>query len=283
MNNDVPLTKHGRKLVWHDEFTGKTLNPENWHMQRSMFTENRIYDNGEKHIRIENNNLHMQIHRNGDTYSLPQGLSTKNCMNFKYGYLEMRAKIPYRHSAWPSFWLLGNTPFHNPKLNWHAEVDIFEVFSSVNRISPNLHKWGTHGHTMLPGIENSIVRAYNFENYENLNNEYHTYGFLWDEHEMAFLIDDNCYFKSCIDEKSSFVSQNYPTTEGFHEFLYIILNNEMFTESSKWKPDGSAATPEDPMPIDYWVNWIRLYQNSEKEKIHFKADIEKKQLQNEND
>ena len=272
-NENIPMEKHGRRLIWHDEFTAPQIDWEKWGMIHSMNCKNRIYDNSEKHIRIEDNNLHMQIHRCGDSYSHSEGIATRYNMNFKYGYLEMRAKIPYRHCAWPGFWMLGNTPFHNDNIGWFAEIDIFEVFSNKNRVSPNLHKWGKAGHEMLPGVENNMERAYEFKDYENLNDEYHNYGFLWDEHEMSFWIDDYCYFKSVIDDKASFVSERYPTTEGFHEFMYVILNNDMFTKESEWLPEGFAATPEDPMPIDYRVDWIRLYQNPDTDEIVYADEI----------
>lgn len=273
LNRDIPKIKNGRTLVWHDEFDESTVNADKWSMIRSMNCVGQIYDNSEKHIRIENNNLLMQIHKCGDTFSLCEGLTTKSAMNFKYGYLEMRAKIPYRHCAWPSFWLLGNTCFHNESEKWFAEIDIFEVFSSVDSAGPNLHKWGSGEHEMLPGDENNPYRAYKFENPETLNDEFHIYGFSWDEHEMGFYIDDNCYFKVTIDDSSNFKSELFPTISGFHEPVYILLNNEMFTEKSDWLPEGFAVTPDDPMPIDYYVDWIRLYQNSETDVLILKDEI----------
>ena len=34
----IPIEKHGRQLVWHDEFQGNKMNSEKWHMLRSMYT-----------------------------------------------------------------------------------------------------------------------------------------------------------------------------------------------------------------------------------------------------
>ena len=166
---NIPAEKYGRRLIWHDEFNREKIDEEKWTFFRSMNCENRIYNNDTRHARIENSNLQLQIYREDDgKYSLPEGLATKETMLFKYGYVEMRAKIPFRHCAWPSFWMLGNTPFHNEKIGWFAEIDIFEVFSSENLLIPNLHKWGKAGHEMLTGSENDIVRAYQFKNNKRL-------------------------------------------------------------------------------------------------------------------
>lgn len=274
-SDEIPAEKCGRRLVWHDEFRGNRIDSEKWHMMRSMYTEGRIYDNSEKHIRVENGNLHMQVHQSGETYSLSEGIATKNTMNFKYGYLEMRARLPFRHSAWPSFWTRSNSVFHNEKLGWFAETDILEIFSSDCLVSPNLHIWGLNGHKMLPGEENNMQRAYKFDNPDTLNDEYHVYAFEWDRAEMKFYVDGICYFKTYIDDRSSLISGSYPTTDGFHEPQYVILNNEIFTKESGWAPDGAAATNDDKMPIDYYVDYIRLYQKAEGEYIYLKDEINK--------
>ncbi len=276
---NIPAEKYGRRLIWHDEFNREKIDEEKWTFFRSMNCENRIYNNDTRHARIENSNLQLQIYREDDgKYSLPEGLATKETMLFKYGYVEMRAKIPFRHCAWPSFWMLGNTPFHNEKIGWFAEIDIFEVFSSENLLIPNLHKWGKAGHEMLTGSENDIVRAYQFKNNKTLNDEYHIYGFEWDAHEVKFFVDNECYYHFPIDENSGFTSAVYPDTGGFHEPLYIIINNEMFTKESEWYPCGSAATAEDSMPINYCVDWVRLYQNPETESIYLKNDISEAEI-----
>ena len=65
-------------------------------------------------------------------------------MSFRYGYLEMRARVPYSKGAWPSFWLLsGGALGANPNDAYRVEVDIFEVFSSCDTATPNIHKWVT--------------------------------------------------------------------------------------------------------------------------------------------
>lgn len=277
-NEKVPSAKEGRVLVWYDEFDGLVLDKCKWGFYPFMKTPNVIYDNSEKHVRIEDGKLHLQVHRAGNTYSLPQSICTRYTMFFKYGYLEMRAKLPFRHGAWPSFWMMApGSPFmdrRNEPDFWWPEVDIVEVFSSENTVIANLHKHG-EVHAMLPGDEANVDRGYCFENSENLNDEYHVYGFSWDEHYMRWFVDGKCYFEWLIDETSTFVSEELPGTIGFHDYLGIIINNEVFTKDSPWYPEGSALTEEDEMPIDYYIDWVRLYQNPDKEFICYGADLTK--------
>ena len=101
-----------RKLVWNDEFDKPFLDHYKWSFERLMGNPGNEYVNDSHHARIEKDMLHLQVHRkNEKSYTLPESVTTKYSMLFKYGYLEMRAKIPFRHGVWPSFWLKGDTPY----------------------------------------------------------------------------------------------------------------------------------------------------------------------------
>ena len=56
----------------------------------------------------------------------------------------------------------------------------------------------------------------------------------------------------------------------------------MFTEGSSWKPNGWAINDADELPIDYYIDWVRLYQNPEKEEIKLKPEIDEILAQKEN-
>ncbi len=266
----IEYYKKGRVLVWHDEFDKETIDPDKWCFRRTMGGIDREYDNSEKHIRIDNNNVLMQVHRSdkeGLNYSLSQGFTTWGTMNYKYGYLEMRAKIPFRHGAWPSFWEQSCTVFQTTP--WMSEIDIFEVFSSQNTLCSALHKWGYKTHCSV------ACGSYTFENFQNLNNEYHIYGLEWDPNELNFYVDGTKYGTVAIDPvNGNFGHEKIDGTSGFHDFHYVIMNNEIFSPASKFQPDGAVLTDEDEMPIEYRIDWVRLYQNPEKEELKLKPEIE---------
>ena len=262
--------KNGRVLVWHEEFDKGEIDYDKWIFWRTMSTNDRIYYNGKETIRVEDGQLHMQAHRTEDKkfpFALSEGFTTKYTMNWKYGYLEMRAKIPYRHGAWPSFWTQSSTIFQ--KTPWMCESDIFEVFSNEKELASALHKWGYSKHTSVG------AGHYVFENPENLNDEYHVYGYEWNPEYMAFFVDGEEYGRVPIDPvNGNFGADVIDGTSGFHDFQFIIMNNEMFTEGSSWKPNGWAMTDEDQFPLDYYIDWVRLYQNPEKEEIKLKPEID---------
>lgn len=219
MSNDfegIPLEKEGRRLVWNDEFNGNTLDGKKWSNERLMGNNALIYDNSEKHLCIEDGMLHLKVQRAGDTYSLPESVTTKYTMLFKYGYLEMRAKVPYRNGAWPSFWLKGDTPYlriEEGRNNWFPETDIFEVFSADSYLVSNLHKWGNVNgkavHEQLSTYDNGAKHSYDFTDIDKLNDEFHIYGMLWDEHSIKFSVDGVYYFEANIDSDSIWKTEDY--------------------------------------------------------------------------
>ena len=124
----------------------------------------------------------------------------------------------------------------------------------------NLHKWKDGQHAMLPGGEGCHNRGYTFKNIENLNNEYHNYALEWNKKYIAFSVDGEEFARFSIDESAEF-SEGLPGMEGFHDFCYILINNELFSPGRTWKPEGAELTDEDPMPVEYYIDYIRLYQN----------------------
>ena len=101
----------------------------------------------------------------------------------------------------------------------------------------NLHKRTHEKHTLLLDGEGSATRGYLFEDYSNLNNEYHIYGSEWNEEYTAFYVDGKKYAQFSIKEEDDFVPEEIPGMACFHDFNYILLNNEAFTEGKDWKPE----------------------------------------------
>ncbi len=283
----IPYEKHGRQLVWHDEFNEGKIDFDKWSFCQTMGGKDRVYDNSEKCCRIEGDKLLLQAHRNDDPefpYRLSQGFTTVNRMIFKYGYVEMCACPPFRHGAWPSFWTQSATPFS--ECDWFSEIDIVEAFSSPNEFCSNIHKWrfkdGQRFHCSTDGDEYNQERVYRFKDYENLNNEFHVYGFLWDEEKMTFYVDDVPFKTFPIDPvKGNFKPDQVDGVQGFHDFMYLIINDELFTPKGGWVVPGWTITDEDEMPFNYYVDWVRVYQNPEKEQIKLKDEILAKAAENE--
>ena len=258
----------GRRLVWSDEFDGSALDSTKWQVWGTMSSTDNIYTNDERTVQVAEGRLRLHVLPSGVTNKvamLPRGLVTRDRMAFRYGYLEMRARVPYRHGAWPSFWLQSAPPPLR-KADWMSEIDVLESFASSNAAVANLHKWRGKDHVMLPGGEGSPKRAYLFPHPETLNDEFHVYAMEWTPEAISFLVDGERFMTVPIDEAHDFAPKPLAGMAGFHDPHYVIFNNEIFTPGHGWCPEDKRLRPEeDTLPIDYEIDWVRLWQKEGEE------------------
>lgn len=263
---------NGYTYVWGDEFEGSQLNTKKWNLATKMAGNAEIaLDDSEDAIRLENGYLKMFARRyynpkiGGAEFACPWSVTTQQEMSYRYGYLEMRAKVPFKRGCWPGFWMSSGSSYGTIgeyKADYTIEVDVFEVFSSIDSLAPNIHKWYHLGdHTMWADETDASREGYTFENAENLVNEYHIYGFEWTPTEMIMYIDGEAYYTYDITRNfDNGASGNL----GFEEAqLHIIFNNHLFTQSSTWKIYDGCEIYHADLPAEYFVDWIRLYQKDD--------------------
>ena len=264
LESGIAYNKDNRVLVWHEEFDGDALDSSSFGFERSMDNSDIAYSNDAQNVKVCNGNLVLKANRTENGYTTAEGLSTKKTMAFKYGYLEMRARVPYSHGAWPSLWAKSSPTHHEENVGWGAEVDIFEVFSSTNKLYPNLHKYG-HDQGPHYDIQSTALKSngYTFADGADLN-DYHIYGFEWTKDYMKFYVDGVCY--QTYDLNADYAA-DLPGMDGYREYIYLLINNELFTQNSDWKAyAGCEITDSDPMP-EYSIDYIRLYQDIQNESV----------------
>ena len=268
----------GYSLVWSDEFTGTALDSEKWtraqHMSGKSDLELRYDDTG---ISVENGEATLYAGRvDENNYYTNAALTTCNrdgtthLMSFKYGYVEMRAKIPFGAPAFPSFWMksLVNNGVH-------GEIDIFEHFcyneNGDTWIQSGIHKWYTEAGTHLLLTEVGDKAAINGMNVA-ADGDWHTYGLLWTPEKLEFICDGTVYHSIDITGIGTYKSYNTQTGEStgiteedfdvFHDYYYLIMNNYMHTPAGTGGADY-AADSSTVLPLKYEIDYVRLYQNSD--------------------
>ena len=258
----------GRKLVWSDEFDGNDLDPKKWKFRRTMYGKDCLYANDARTYSVTNGLLRLRVQKSGDSqkkFLLPEGVSTLDTMNYRYGYLEMRGRVPFRHGAWPSFWM--QSAARSRTVDWMCETDVFEAFSSTNSLASAGHKWG-HGKHCSTGGEKVGGKPFVFKDCSKLNEEFHVYGFEWNPREMKFYVDGVHYQTIFLDAKHDFTTKDGDLVGmgGFHDPEGIIFNNEIFTPGHGWCPKGRELTlADEPFPIEYDIDWVRLWQKPDSE------------------
>ena len=267
MSNEVKIretvyTRDGRTLVWNEEFENVTkLSQTKMRYYRTMNNPSLNITKDDSNLSFKDGIMTMYA-RPADGkyhYSIPDGITTYGTMAYVGGYLEMRAKVPFEHGAWPSFWEKSYPGLYST--NYQAEIDIFEVFSDETSLANCLHKWGEDHYS--GGIGDN--RTYSFASNEEAT-DWHTYGFEWTDTQYRFYIDGNLYCTLKVDDSGDFAPK-LPGMGGFQDYHYVILNNFIFNEGSSWGPEGSKLSEDETKVIEYSVDYIRLYQNKEKDKI----------------
>lgn len=269
--SDFVGKKLGYTYVWGDEFETNTLDLTKWNRSTKMAaTAEMTLDDTELTTKVENGYLKMFALRYWDPkkagaeYVVPWSVTTMKTMSYRYGYIEIRAKVPFIRGVWPSFWTSSSGALNEgdyvDKYGYSTEIDIFEVFSSLDTLSPNIHKWyGDGRHTMWAVDEGNSNEWYKFES-DDLINEYHTYGFEWTPTEMTMYIDDKPYYTYDLtvnfDEDESGMG-------GFEAPIYLIFNNHLFTGSSTYKPYQGCEVRSTDLPAEYFIDWVRLYQKND--------------------
>jgi beta-glucanase (GH16 family) len=265
-NTDIhPVSEHasfvpeGYRLVWGDEFEETAIDRTKWCFHSHMHGQSDlILLQDERAVKIENGSMHLLSDRiSEDTFSTNYSLSTADTMVFRYGYLEMRAKLPMHRPAFPSFWMQSSK--HGAKApEVMGEIDILEYFSQEDpHIQTGIHKWyrdNIKDHFLCP----HVGRAH-FESRE-VGEQFHCYGLLWDPAALRFMVDGQVYLTIDITEKADFGTREGSNMDCFHDFYYLIFNNYLMTPKFSGSTPEIEVRPDDTFPIDYEIDYVRLYQ-----------------------
>jgi beta-glucanase (GH16 family) len=121
-------------------------------------------------------------------------IRTVNSFSFKYGRVEVSARLPVGDWLWPAIWLL---PKYNSYGNWPAsgEIDLIESRGNdesyqgggFNTFSSALH-WGPFA---TEDLYNKTYEVYKSPKGMNLHDDFHVYGLKWTKDYLYTYIDED--------------------------------------------------------------------------------------------
>ena len=234
-NNDV--------LVWAEEFDNPTLCQDNWVFE-TVPPENGGWFNGEQqyytdrssNASILNGVLRITAKKEvfkGKNFTSTR-ITTQDLFEFKYGKVQVRAKIPQVQGTWPAIWMLGAN-IDSAGWPFCGEIDIMEhgdlqpglVSSAVHRDGPNGSPIYNRGEILL----------------KNVSSQFHIYEVEWKADSIVFSVDGLAY-------------HNFKTNTEmpFNQDFFIILNVAVGGSfvGNVIDPNFTSAS----MEIDY----VRVYQ-----------------------
>jgi beta-glucanase (GH16 family) len=157
-------------------------------------------------------------------------LTTQGTFAQKYGYFELRSKIPVGTGVWPAFWLLADDG------GWPPEVDVMEGRGE----RPGDLVMTTHWRIPTGRIESC---GFDFA-LPDAATEFHDYGVLWMQDRIIYYIDR----KPVSDIKVPI---------GFNDPMYMIVNLAM---GSKDFGGVGFVDGQSPATVAFEIDRISVYQ-----------------------
>jgi len=238
------------QLVWSDEFDYKGLpDSAKWGYERGYVRnrEMQYYTVGRlENARVENG--HLIIEALNDSAMIEgnvrpvtsASLITRNKGDWKYGRIEVRAKLPSCLGTWPAIWMM---PTRSTYGGWprSGEIDIMEhVGYQPGKIHFFLHT-EKYNHTKGSGRGTSIDCS-------DASEKFHVYAVEWFEDKIDWYFDDKKVFTILNDEPGW---EAWPLDHSF----YLILN---FAFGGAW--GGSQGVDLSALPQKYFIDYVRVFQ-----------------------
>ena len=254
--SEAPPPGSDWRLLWSDEFDGGP-HPSTAHWgydvggggwgngESQYYTEGRL-----QNARLEGGRLVIEAHREafGGHGFTSARLVTRGRADWRYGRVEIRARLPQARGTWPAFWMLPSTSRYG---TWpeNGEIDLMEhvghepgvVFSTVHTARSN-HLQGTQ----RPG-----ARAL-----ETATTAFHVYALEWEADEIRAYVDGRLHFTFANERRlrPDATHREWP----FDQPFYLILNLAVGGTLGGARGIDAAAWPQ---RLD--VEYVRVYQRAE--------------------
>jgi beta-glucanase (GH16 family) len=218
--------------VFVDNFNGKELSRSHWVKgQENLPKQLQRYDSRSIEVTKGLLRLHTSHNANGTRPYLSGAVTSQGLFAQKYGYFEVRAKLPGGNGFWPAFWLMPVSG------HWTSEIDIFEYIGNSNGLHHAMHyDWraqNQNGKTIKPG--------------KLLSAQFNTYALHWTPTEIRYLLNGKVTHK--ITRKAVVDKASDP--------MYLMLNTALASQHTGWIK-GTDASSKLQQTFD--IDFVRVYR-----------------------
>jgi len=251
---ESPNSYDGYSLTWSDEFNGSEINTDNWgyDIGGSGWGNNELQYHTNRNAYLKDGLLVLRAQQEsygGRSYTSSR-LKTQGKQNFKYGRIDVRARLPEGAGIWPALWMLGKniTDVGWPK---SGEIDIMEMVGGNSpqdnhpdgdRTAVGTMHWNNNG---LNGSYSPVSTGGYRKLSTSLSEEFHVFSIQWDVNGIGWYVDDVRYSYKTIN-----------STQPFREEFFFIMN---IAVGGNWpgSPNSSTEFPQ-RMVVDY----VRVFQKN---------------------
>ncbi len=238
------------QLVWQDEFDGNELSTDKWLLE----TTNKVgdYQGWQKYtltdnLEISKGTLKITAKKVGEGQKFGDYTSARlnSTFAFKYGRLEMRAKMPDHKGSglWAKLFMLGD----NINAVGYPTCGMLGILEYVSH-APNSTFVTVHSTEFRP--DNNPSANSGFKPLETVDEEFHNYGVLWTDKYVKFYLDyiDNVIYT--YNKPSMATDQNWPFAKSQYFVMDIVVGNE-FTNSN--------GVDDTIFPAVMEIDYVRVY------------------------
>lgn len=253
---DEPLVRPAEaKLVWSDEFDRDGLpdakrwaydtgrNKLGWHNDEKQYyaaarPENVRVEGGRLILTATAERLADKPDFGGQDYASGK-IFTKGIADWRYGFVEVRAKLPCGRGIWPAIWMLSS----DESRPWPAmgEIDILEhVGWDPGRVHGTVHT-GAYNHVAKTQKGAHVIRP-------DVCEAFHIYQLDWNADRILVGIDGRAYMRFDNDGKGDHATWPFASPH------YLILNVAV----GGW--GGQMGIDPRAFPARMEVDYVRVWQ-----------------------
>ncbi|MGK7392338.1 MAG: glycoside hydrolase family 16 protein [Candidatus Cyclobacteriaceae bacterium M2_1C_046] len=238
------------KLVWSDEFEYQGQPEESkwtYDLGNGCPTlcgwgnnELQTYTRNSENVRVEDGKLHIIARKDNENNYTSTRIKSLLKGDWKYGLIEVSAKLPYGKGTWSAIWMLP-TDWRYGDWPKSGEIDIMEhVGFDPGNIHGTIH---TEAFNHIKGTHQGDSMKV-----KDADQAFHKYSIQWSDDKIEFMIDDKIYntFRDNGDGPSA-----WPFDEPFHLIMNIAVGGN-------W--GGKYGVNPDVFPQIMEIDYVRVYQ-----------------------
>lgn len=243
----------GWRLVWQDEFDGKTISTERWNVllrEDSKHGELQYYVPDDVYLEQGWLRIRSRVRDFGARHYTSGRLDTDGKFAQTYGRFEVRARLPVGKGLWPAHWLYpqqrdwvmetlmaaevaaGRERLIPERRPWYSEIDIMEFLGhEAETVYGTLHYYTFDGQKKSSSGTLKGVADY--------SKDFHVFALEWEPDAIRWYVDGQLL---------------HSTSEGVpHTPHYLILNTAI---GGSWPGNPDATTV---FPQYHDIDYVRVY------------------------
>ncbi len=238
--------RFGGTPVWRDEFDGEGVpDPARWSYDTGGHgwgnNELQYYTDKPANAFVADGLLTIVAHRQraGKLRYSSARLVSRGKGDFRYGRVEIRARLPVARGSWPALWML---PTDNRYGNWprSGEIDIMEhVGFDRGVIHQTVH---TQAYNHRLGTQRAAQKRIG-----DLDTQFHRYRVDWTPDHILGYIDDERVFEFANEGTGP---DAWPFDQRFHVVMNVAVGGD-------W--GGQQGVDDAAFPIWMEVDYVRVY------------------------